>query len=305
MLRIVSAECFSKAPGRKLYFHRCLVYSTTKAHLTACHLNKIIKTEIYPRISVYAPKNHVLYRCHDPADSQQRSLSTSRREILATIPNILTAGRLAITPAIGYFIVNGQLQLALGTLFFAGFTDYLDGYIARKYPSQRTVIGGVIDPIADKVLITVVTAALGCAGCVPVWLAGLIIGRDACLIGVSLYIRHVSLRAHFDTVTWARYWDFGYPTVVVTPSSISKWNTALQVFTLLVSLGAPAVGGAMIPVEALYGLWGLTAATTFTSGANYMLSNNALVFLQPPPGKRSLLHRWPQWALKRLEKKAE
>ena len=113
----------------------------------------------------------------------------------------------------------------------AGFTDALDGWIARTWPSQATVIGGVIDPIADKFLICTVAVGLGYTGLVPIWLVGLMFGRDAWLIATSLYIRAVSLRGHFEKASWAQYWDFGYPTVVVAPTAASKVRVFFFCFT--------------------------------------------------------------------------
>jgi cardiolipin synthase len=164
------------------------------------------------------------------------------------------------------------------------------------------VIGGVVDPISDKALVMTVTLCLTASGAIPWWLSAAIISRDVGLLGCSLYIRHVSLRAHFDDVTWRRFWDFGYPSVVVSPTELSKVNTVLQVFTLLCSIAAPAAGLAVgDPHPALLALWAATTATTLASGAGYVFSNDALVFLRPPHER--LLHRLPRWAHRRLEKR--
>eukprot|EP00035_Acanthoeca_spectabilis_P006958 m.130924 g.130924 ORF g.130924 m.130924 type:complete len:543 (-) comp13735_c0_seq4:100-1728(-) len=223
-----------------------------------------------------------------------------KRENLYTIPNILTFSRIAVTPVVGYFIATEQWANAFGLGFVAGFTDWLDGFIARRYPSQATVIGGVIDPIADKLMIMTVTLGLSVVGGIPWWLGAVIVSRDLGLLSTSLYIRHVSLRAHFDQVTWARYWDFGYPTVIVTPTALSKYNTLIQGVTLLCSLAAPATGWVDPDHPALAALWFTTAATTVASGASYLVANDALLFLRPPT--TALLHRLPEWATRRLEK---
>ena len=56
------------------------------------------------------------------------------------------------------------------------------------------------------------------------------LGRDVCLMGASFYIRFVSLQAHFDKVTWREYWDFGFPTVEVKPTVLSKVGASFHVF---------------------------------------------------------------------------
>ena len=187
--------------------------------------------------------------------------------------------------------------------FVAGLTDWLDGLIARRFPSQATVIGGVVDPISDKALVMTVTLCLAASGAIPWWLSAAIVTRDVGLLGCSLYIRHVSLRAHFEDVTWQRYWDFGYPSVVVSPTELSKVNTVLQVFTLLCSIAAPAAGWVGEPHTALLALWIATTATTLASGAGYAFSNEALVFIRPSDER--LLDRLPMWAQRRLERKSE
>ena len=107
---------------------------------------------------------------------------------------------------------------------------------------QASIVGGVMDPIADKILITVVTIAMGSSGLVPLWLAGLVIGRDVFLFSTSLYIRYVSLLAHSKTMSFATYWDFCYPSVVVRPTVLSKANTVAQIGTLFWSLALPVAG---------------------------------------------------------------
>ncbi len=80
-----------------------------------------------------------------------------------TIPNLLSLSRLIAAPFIGYFVINGNFNYALMGFIFAGITDLLDGYIARKF-DQRTVFGTVLDPMADKLLMTIVTISLAVAG---------------------------------------------------------------------------------------------------------------------------------------------
>ena len=68
-----------------------------------------------------------------------------------TIPNAITLSRLAATPFLAYLILDQQYKLAFGGLVVFGFTDWLDGYIARNY-NQTSVLGTFLDPFADKVL---------------------------------------------------------------------------------------------------------------------------------------------------------
>ena len=87
-------------------------------------------------------------------------------ENIYTIPNILTFSRLAVAPFIGYFIVNQNHVLALSLFAYASVTDLVDGWIARKF-NQQTVVGTVVDPMADKTLMTVGDICLAMNSSIP------------------------------------------------------------------------------------------------------------------------------------------
>jgi len=91
---------------------------------------------------------------------------TNLRENIYTIPNILTASRLVAAPFIGYCILHDYHALTLGLFAYAGITDALDGWIARRW-NLKTVVGTIIDPMADKTLMTVLTVALAVKGALP------------------------------------------------------------------------------------------------------------------------------------------
>ena len=94
------------------------------------------------------------------------SLPTALHENIYNLPNALTFSRLIAAPVIGYLIVQDQHLAALSLFVYAGVTDLVDGWIARKWKLQ-TVVGTVIDPMADKSLMTVVTVALAVKGTLP------------------------------------------------------------------------------------------------------------------------------------------
>lgn len=91
---------------------------------------------------------------------------TVLHEDIYTIPNILTFTRLIAAPAIGYLVLHDQHAWAVGLFAYAGVTDLLDGWIARKWNS-KTVVGTVIDPMADKTLMTILTVCLAIKGALP------------------------------------------------------------------------------------------------------------------------------------------
>ena len=87
-------------------------------------------------------------------------------ENIYTLPNILTFSRLIAAPVVGYLIIHDLHIPALGLFIYAGVTDLVDGWIARKWGLQ-TVVGTVIDPMADKALMTVVTICLAVKEVLP------------------------------------------------------------------------------------------------------------------------------------------
>ena len=91
---------------------------------------------------------------------------TTRRENIYTIPNLLTASRLVAAPFIGYCILHDYHAWTLGLFAYAGITDALDGWIARRW-NLGTVVGTIIDPMADKTLMTVLTVGLAMKGALP------------------------------------------------------------------------------------------------------------------------------------------
>lgn len=110
------------------------------------------------------------------------SLATPRENIY-TIPNILTFSRLIAAPFIGYTILHDHHAWALGLFAYAGITDLLDGWIARKW-NQQTVVGTVIDPMADKTLVTILVVALATKGALPGECPLVLAHRSPCLFPV-------------------------------------------------------------------------------------------------------------------------
>lgn len=87
-------------------------------------------------------------------------------ENIYTLPNFLTLTRLIAAPAVGYLLAYGQYHTALGLFLYAGITDLVDGWIARRW-NMQTVLGTIVDPMADKALMTIVVVVLGVKGALP------------------------------------------------------------------------------------------------------------------------------------------
>ncbi|KAF4548022.1 CDP-alcohol phosphatidyltransferase-like protein [Elsinoe fawcettii] len=210
-------------------------------------------------------------------------------ENIYNVPNFLTVTRLVAAPAVGYLIVRGDLKWALGLFFYAGVTDLIDGWMARKYNLQ-TVVGSVIDPMADKLLMTVMTITLAAKGLMPAYLATLILGRDVTLAVAAIYYRYASLPA---PKTFARYWDFSLPSAQVHPTTVSKYNTFLQLLLIGALLAIPVITAEPWLIQGLENVGGTTtsidqgttyfqylvAATTAWSGLSYAVLKDAVTIL--------------------------
>ncbi|KAH8733154.1 CDP-alcohol phosphatidyltransferase-domain-containing protein [Phaeosphaeriaceae sp. PMI808] len=224
------------------------------------------------------------------------NLNTTRHENIYNIPNLLTLTRLIATPIVGYLIIQNHHLYAFSLFTYAAISDLLDGWIARRWKLQ-TVVGSVVDPMADKFLMTTLITCLAVNGSLPFPLFLLILGRDASLAVSALYYRYASLPA---PKTMARYWDFSLPSAEVHPTTISKFNTFLQLSllgTLLCTnlLHDPeatgsVAGGVLMQIQELLGgedgvrmlvqgMSAVVASTTIYSGLEYTWSKKAVVIL--------------------------
>ncbi|KAJ4022215.1 hypothetical protein NW752_000582 [Fusarium irregulare] len=201
-------------------------------------------------------------------------------EDIYTLPNILTFTRLAAAPVIGYLVLHDQHAWAVGLFAYAGITDLLDGWIARRWDS-KTVVGTVIDPMADKMLMTILTICLAAKGALPIWCAGIILGRDVGLAISAIYYRWISLP---PPKTFARYWDFSLPSAEVRPTTISKYNTFLQLALVGVTTAAPIITADL--TSALTIMQYVVSATTIWSGASYIYTKDAVKILNKQTPKK-------------------
>ena len=87
-------------------------------------------------------------------------------ENIYTIPNLLTLSRILSCPPLGYFIITQNYELATGLLIYAGVTDWVDGWMARKW-GMGTVLGSILDPAADKLLMGTLVGTLTVGGLLP------------------------------------------------------------------------------------------------------------------------------------------
>jgi cardiolipin synthase len=109
-----------------------------------------------------------------------RQWSLSRLDV--NLPNLITLGRLLCVPLAIWLILGERYGLAFWVFVAAGISDALDGWIAKRW-DQRTPLGALLDPIADKALLAAVYITLGFAGELPHWLVILVVLRDLLIVG--------------------------------------------------------------------------------------------------------------------------
>ncbi|HBG35297.1 MAG TPA: CDP-alcohol phosphatidyltransferase [Holosporales bacterium] len=168
---------------------------------------------------------------------------------MVNLPNVISLSRLLSVPLIVLFILSRHFNLAFMCFLFAALSDALDGFLARVF-SSRTTFGAYLDPIADKVLLISVYAALGKVGLIQLWIVILVVFRDVLIIGGSL------LLFLFKN------------TQKIKPLFISKLNTAVQLFYALFVLSQINSFFGLSDLNLYLGY--LVGLTTLLSGASYV-----------------------------------
>lgn len=178
---------------------------------------------------------------------------------LFTIPNLLTLLRLALLPVL-FLLLEGagtdssdlgpkatSGQVAACLVLFLGFTDFLDGFLARKW-GQESAFGALVDPIADKFVLLVGIVELLVLGRVPGWLVILLFGRELAVTG----LRAISASEG----------------VVIAADKLGKLKLCLQLAGMACLMWQTPLFG--IPMEPV-GLWTLYAALILSlwGGARY------------------------------------
>ena len=104
-----------------------------------------------------------------------------------TVANGITAVRLLGLPLFVWLVARGSYGLAFLTLVVVGTTDWVDGYVARRF-DQVTKIGKLIDPLIDRAMLATAAITLLVIGFIPWWIVTLVVGRDVLLLGVGFLI---------------------------------------------------------------------------------------------------------------------
>ena len=180
-----------------------------------------------------------------------------------TVPNALSALRLVLVPVFFWLVVDEHDGWAVILLGVSGFTDYLDGKLARAW-GQTSRLGTLLDPAADRLYILATLIGLTYRDVIPLWLLLALVGRDVVLAGALPVLRrhgYGPLPVHYlgKAATFCLLW--GFPLLL-----LGEWDNA-------VGSVAHAFGWA-------FAVWG--TALYWWAGALYLAQVRSLV--RPPQG---------------------
>lgn len=178
---------------------------------------------------------------------------------LRWIPNAISLVRIALVPPVIALLLLQRYEAALLLFVIAGGSDGLDGFLAKRFGWQ-TRFGGLIDPIADKTLVSGTFLTLGWLALIPPGVVAIVVARDVVIICGA--IAYQLLVAPVQGV----------------PSMISKLNTACQLLFIVCVLARAACGWPPVSLQTALG-----AACVFTaivSGLNYVLQWSAMAAQQ-------------------------
>lgn len=184
-------------------------------------------------------------------------------EPILGFPNQLTILRMICAPVFVALTLDGHLHAAVAVFLLGGITDAFDGLIARYY-KQRTTLGAILDPLADKMLLGSAFVALSFADAVPVhipkWLTVMVLSRDAIIVVAALAIAFVSNRKGFS------------------PTRLGKASTAAQMTCVALAFAANLTP---VPKYLLDAVFVSTGVLTVGSGLHYLYRASSRRFVEP------------------------
>jgi cardiolipin synthase len=183
-------------------------------------------------------------------EKEPGSLYTHDRVL--TLPNILTLARIALTVPFLILINRAWFGWALLIFFIASVTDFIDGYIARRF-NQQSSFGRLIDPLADKLLTTasfiVMAIPNGNFPTIPIWLAVAVVGRDVVILLGSLVVYMLTRYKQFKPTALGKvntFLELGLIVVFLAFNHFDFWQVLLPLCYAIVITSVVASGGEYI-----------------------------------------------------------
>jgi cardiolipin synthase len=157
---------------------------------------------------------------------------------LLTAPNAITLVRLLCIPLFLWLLFGlGRQSLAAVLLAVLGATDWIDGYVARRY-HQVSTLGKVLDPTADRILVGTAVIAVMVHGAVPLWFGLATLAREA-LVSVMVLVLASLGAARIDVLWVGKAGTFAlmvsYPAFLLS-HGVASWQTPIRVIAWVVGL---------------------------------------------------------------------
>ena len=174
-----------------------------------------------------------------------------QRSLIKQLPNTLTTMRLLLAVPMCLLVLIEDYEAVLWVALLAGVSDGVDGWLARKLDATSRY-GAIVDPLADKVMLSGIYPSLAAVGLLPWWVALLVLGRDLLIVLGAL--AYHGLYGRYD----------------MEPSRLGKASTFFQIlFALAILLGQVVP---VLPVFVLNTLLGLVVLTAIASGGGYVVT---------------------------------
>ncbi len=171
-----------------------------------------------------------------------------------TLPNALTILRIFLVPLLVVFLLTEYTLVGLTVFIIASLTDWFDGYLARRR-HQITTLGQLLDPIADKLLVSAAFISLVELDLAPAWMVVIIIGREIAISGLR-------------TIAADRGKN-------IPASPLGKYKTTVQMVTVVLLILGPRFLGPYFVLGEI-GLWLVVILSLLSAGQYFMSSWRSL-----------------------------
>lgn len=132
----------------------------------------------------------------------------SELDRVLTVPNALSVGRLLLLALFGVLLFVADERIAAGAVLgVAGVTDFLDGYVARRF-GQVSSLGKVLDPTVDRIALATSVVALVVYGAIPDWLAAVVLGREVLVSATVIVLAKLGAK-RFEVLWIGKAGTFG------------------------------------------------------------------------------------------------
>jgi cardiolipin synthase (CMP-forming) len=169
---------------------------------------------------------------------------------LRQVPNLISSLRIVLVIPIALTLVHGQFAATIGLFGAAAVSDAADGFLAKRFGWQST-LGGILDPVADKLLLATTLVVLAALRLVPLWFMAAAVARDIVVVlGAIAYRLYVG-------------------PIQAQPSAVSKLNMLCEAAFIFAVIGREQFS--IPPAWVVVLLGALTFMTVMISGIDYVL----------------------------------